>query len=164
MAGVEVAVPIEVHIWGDGPDRDRLESCVRSLRLAGAVNFMGCYPKQAAGAALMCSYDALVLPSTGSEGLPLVLLEAMAYGIPVLATDIGAVRDCCKDNPDFLLTSPTLDGLNSGISELVRRLMNNDFDKERLRAHYTRHFSHDAMAERWRNCLRSPTQFFSNGE
>jgi hypothetical protein len=88
----------------------------------------------------------------------------MAYGIPMLVTDIGAVRDCCADNPDFLLTSPTLDGLTHGISELLHRLMNNDFDIERLQAHYMRHFSHGAMAERWRDCLRSPTQFFEYAE
>jgi glycosyltransferase involved in cell wall biosynthesis len=164
MARVETAIPIEVHIWGAGSERDRLESCIRGLGLAGVVSFMGSYPKQAAGAALMCAYDALVLPSTGPEGLPLVLLEAMAYGIPMLVTDVGAVRDCCIDNPDFLLATPTLDGLISGISQLFRRLMSDDFDTERLQAHYARHFSHGAMAERWRKCLRSPAQFFENGE
>jgi glycosyltransferase involved in cell wall biosynthesis len=160
LARVELAVPIEVHIWGDGSDRERLESCVRTLRLTGLVRFMGPYPSQAAGASLMCSYDALVLPSIGSEGLPLILLEAMAYGIPVLATDVGAVRDCCLDNPDFLLTHPTTYGLITGLHELIKRLLVDDFDSKRLQEHYTRYFSHAVMSERWRNCLRSPAQFF----
>jgi glycosyltransferase involved in cell wall biosynthesis len=164
IAHVELPIPLEVHIWGSGPDRERLESCARTLGLTGTVSFKGSYPTEAAGAALMCSYDALVLPSIGSEGLPLILLEAMAYGIPVLATDVGAIRDCCLDNPDFLLTNATADGLISGVNELARRLMNNDLDTRRLQAYYTHHFSHDAMAQRWRKCLRSPTKFFKYGE
>jgi glycosyltransferase involved in cell wall biosynthesis len=161
---VDVALPIEVHIWGAGSERERLEAHAAAVGVAGSASFMGSYPTEAAGAALMCSYDALVLPSTGAEGLPLILLEAMAYGIPMLTTNVGAVRDCCTDNPDFLLVDPTSDGLTSGLDELLHRLMNDNFDTERLQAHYTRHFSREAMSERWRECLRSPSQFFRYGE
>src|SRR5262249_45108307 len=60
IAGVEFAIPIEIDVWGSGPDREQLESCVSTLGMTKTIRFMGAYPTRTAAAALMCSYDALV--------------------------------------------------------------------------------------------------------
>ncbi|HUD30119.1 MAG TPA: glycosyltransferase [Novosphingobium sp.] len=72
-------------IAGDGPDRIRLETLAWELGVAGQVHFMG---HVASIDPLLETTDALVL-SSDYEGLPGVVVEALAAGLPVLATD------CC---------------------------------------------------------------------
>jgi len=74
---------------GDGPERGRLESLVRSLRLAQRVHWAGWSPHVAP---LLLASDLLVLPSRW-EGMPNVLLEGMAAGLPVLSTRAHGVEE-----------------------------------------------------------------------
>lgn len=74
---------------GDGPEHTRLTRQVRDMRLNRVVRFVGWRkPLQPWYEAM----DALVLPSR-TEGMPNVLLEAMAMGVPVAATAVGGVSD-----------------------------------------------------------------------
>ncbi len=68
---------------------------------------------------LYASHDALVVPSL-SEGSPLTLLEALAAGLPVVAADVGGVRDLVKDERDALLFRFL--GAGEGARQLVRVL------------------------------------------
>jgi glycosyltransferase involved in cell wall biosynthesis len=72
---------IEVHVGGDGPLRAELER-------AGGATFHG----QVEGAAFLAGLDVFCLPSR-SEGLPFALLEAMAHGLPCVATAVGDVPE-----------------------------------------------------------------------
>lgn len=89
-------------IVGDGPERDRLEASARSLGINGRVHFAGqisdVKPYYAAA-------DLLVLPSH-SEGSPYVLLEAMAAGLPIVATAVGGVPEMVEDEESALLVPP----------------------------------------------------------
>jgi len=80
---------IELHIVGDGPQRGALEALARKLKVDDAVRFWGWRDKPLAHYEVM---DLLLLPSH-TEGLPNVVLEAMAMQVPVAATDVGGVRD-----------------------------------------------------------------------
>src|SRR6185503_5029504 len=80
-------------IVGDGPEEAALRRQVGTLGLAGHVTFMGL---RADGQQLIAALDAMVLPSF-SEGMPNVLLEACAYGTPVVATRVGGVPDMLSD-------------------------------------------------------------------
>jgi glycosyltransferase involved in cell wall biosynthesis len=74
----------EVNLYGDGPDRDVLEQLVKDLDLTDRVTLHGWrddIPE------LLSQHDLFVLPSL-DEGMPYALLEAMAAGIPVLASDV----------------------------------------------------------------------------
>ena len=74
---------------GDGPLRAKLEEMARSLGIGGKVIFRGSsldVPSFFAG------IDTFVLCSL-SEGLPLTLIEAMAAGLPVVGTDVGAIPE-----------------------------------------------------------------------
>jgi len=74
---------------GDGPERAALERRTRDHGILGAVRFAG--PTDDV-APWLAAAEAFVLPSR-TEGLSLALLEAMAAGLPVIATDVGGTRD-----------------------------------------------------------------------
>jgi glycosyltransferase involved in cell wall biosynthesis len=76
-------------IVGDGPEATALERLRAELGLDGRVRFAGWVDDPAA---LVRSADALVLPSR-YEALPLAILEAMHAGLPVVATDVGSIRE-----------------------------------------------------------------------
>jgi glycosyltransferase involved in cell wall biosynthesis len=94
---------VHLLVVGDGPERRALELLAREVapeqvRFAGAIED----PAQALAAA-----DVLVLPSS-TEGLPAVLIEAGLSRVPVVATDVGLVRDIVVDRRTGLLV-PTGD-------------------------------------------------------
>jgi len=76
-------------IVGDGPDRDALIERARATLRPELIHFTGARDDVEA---LLACFDAFALTSD-SEGLPLVVLEAMAVGIPVVATAVGGVPD-----------------------------------------------------------------------
>lgn len=87
-------------VVGDGPDRARLEALAGGLS-PGTVRFTGEVPKPDVGR-WMAAADALALCS-GYEGLSHVLLEAMAAGLPVVASDVGGNRALIHHGYDGLL-------------------------------------------------------------
>ena len=81
---------------GDGPLRTHLERQATFLGLAHNVEFRGGIPHHALMAAMDAgAFDAMVLPSADgvAEGIPVALMEAMARGLPVIATDSGGTRE-----------------------------------------------------------------------
>jgi len=76
-------------VVGDGPERGALEEAVQSMGLGDAVKFLGARPE--AGQFLVAA-DVVILTSV-SEGIPLVLIEAMAANLPVVATSVGGVPE-----------------------------------------------------------------------
>lgn len=89
-------------IVGDGPDRLQLEEEITALGLSGRVRLAGerkDVPK------LLATADAFVLPST-SEGLPVSVLEAMAAGLPVVASRVGGVPEVVVGGKTGLLVDP----------------------------------------------------------
>lgn len=91
-------------IAGDGPARAALEAQAQSLGLTGAVRFTG-YLDETAVAALLEASDMLVLPSF-AEGLPVVLMEALASQIPVIATQVAGVSELVQDGISGFIVPP----------------------------------------------------------
>jgi glycosyltransferase involved in cell wall biosynthesis len=89
-------------IVGDGPLRKALEDLCRSLEISGHVDFLG-YQDRVEG--LTADFDVFLLPSI-SEGLGLSLLEAMALGKPVVATEVGGIPEVVKSGVNGLLVPP----------------------------------------------------------
>ncbi len=87
---------------GDGPERTRLEEDARARGLSERVVFAGHHADVRPFYALA---DVLVLPSY-SEGSPNVLLEAMAAGLPVVATAVGGVPEIVEHEESALLVAP----------------------------------------------------------
>jgi glycosyltransferase involved in cell wall biosynthesis len=77
------------QIVGDGPDRERLEAEVTRLGLAGTVQLLG---ERHDVSTLSAQADVFVL-SSRSEGLPLAVIEAMAAGLPIVASAVGGISE-----------------------------------------------------------------------
>jgi glycosyltransferase involved in cell wall biosynthesis len=96
-AGGPVRVPVRVIVAGDGPLRAELEARARALSDRCAVELVGEVRGEARDA-LVASADVLVLPSLPvaggrSEGAPVTALEAMAAGVPVVASRTGGLAE-----------------------------------------------------------------------
>ncbi len=90
---------IQVVLVGDGPERSTLERLAFALGIAQHVLFLG---QRRDLERLYPAFDLFVLPSL-SEGSPTALLEASAYGIPTLATRVGAIPDMFDDGTEVAL-------------------------------------------------------------
>jgi glycosyltransferase involved in cell wall biosynthesis len=86
-------------LYGDGPERDALARLVAQLDLGSRVIIR---PWAHDVVSLMAAYDLFVLPSR-AEGMPYVVLEAMAAGIPVVATDVAGTAEALADGAAGLL-------------------------------------------------------------
>lgn len=87
--------PWQLYMIGDGPLRGSLTQQVRDLGLSSRVQFIGRIPHNDLGDWFRAA-DRLVLPSR-SEGVPNVLLESMACGVPFIASRVGAIPEICPD-------------------------------------------------------------------
>jgi glycosyltransferase involved in cell wall biosynthesis len=77
---------------GTGPDRDAVQTRIRELGISERFRLMG-FVSDADLPTFYNAADLFVLPSQSGEGLPLVSLEAMSCGVPVIATDVGGIRE-----------------------------------------------------------------------
>jgi colanic acid/amylovoran biosynthesis glycosyltransferase len=97
-------VDVTLNIAGDGPDRALLEERARALNISSRVKFLG-YQSQQQVRTLLERADLFVM-SSFAEGVPVVLMEAMAAGIPVLATRIAGIPELVCDGHSGVLVSP----------------------------------------------------------
>ncbi len=103
-------------VAGDGRSKERLMARARDLGLE--VAFPG-YLDEGQVAALLASADMLVLPSF-AEGLPVVLMEALAAAVPVIATQIAGVPELVENGVSGLIVPP---GDEEALAEAIDRLL-----------------------------------------
>jgi glycosyltransferase involved in cell wall biosynthesis len=149
--------PVTVTLLGEGPERERLAALATELKVADAVRFVGIAkdvrPHLAAA-------DAFVLPSR-FEGLPFALLEAMAAGVPAVATAVDGSADVIRDGANGLLVPP--EDPAALARALARVLVDSQF-ADRLsvagRQTVAQQYSVDTVAERtleiYRQALTGP--------
>jgi glycosyltransferase involved in cell wall biosynthesis len=95
---------LKLTIVGDGPDRRTLEAQATALGLTNAVEFLG-YQSQSAVSEILERADMLALPSF-AEGVPVVLMEAMASRLPVVTTLIAGIPELVEDGVSGFLVPP----------------------------------------------------------
>jgi glycosyltransferase involved in cell wall biosynthesis len=104
-------------IIGDGPLRPTLENFVRSLHLEDVVTFTG---HRTDVPDVLAALDMVVLCSARSEGFPQVISQALAMRRPVVATDVGSVREAIRNEETGLLIEPeNLEQLCQGVERLL---------------------------------------------
>ncbi len=101
---IENGIDAQLRILGEGIDRSRIENAIRSLSLENHCQLPGRISEQEIVGELT-NADILVLPSF-MEGLPVVLMEALACRVPVIAPNVGGVSELVNDRISGLLFSP----------------------------------------------------------
>jgi len=112
---------VRLLLVGDGEEKQSLERLVKELGLEEAVKFVGEVPNEKVPQYMVAS-DILVLPSL-SEGFPNVLLEAMASGLPIVATNVDGVPEIISHDENGLLVEP---GDSHQLAEAILSLLQND--------------------------------------
>lgn len=103
-------VDVRCRLVGDGPDRQALEARVADLGISSRIDFLGQRTREEI-IEIMHEADLLVVPSipTASgrrEGLPVVIMEAMSAGLPVVASAISGIPELVEDGQTGLLVPP----------------------------------------------------------
>ena len=141
MPGVRLAIA------GDGPQRGAVTAAARGLA-PGRVDFLG---PVADPALTLAAADVLVLPSR-TEGIPAVLIEAGLSGLPVVATDVGGVREVVVPGETGLLVAPDDGDALAGALRLA--LANGHEMGAAARERCLARFEMAAIAARWDDLLR----------
>ncbi len=131
-------IKFKAIIVGDGCLRDRLIYLSHELGIDGYIEFLGPIKWGEDLFNIMKGSDVLVLPSL-TEGLPLVLIEAMSQGVPVVATNVGGITELIRDNFNGLLVRPNSPKeLANAIIEIIKNvekrenLIKNGLDTARI--------------------------------
>lgn len=134
----------QLEIVGDGPRRPHLERRARQLGIHDRVSFAGPVgqdeiPRRYMGADVFC------LPSLG-EGVPVVLMEAMALGLPVVASSTGGIPELVEDGVTGLLAPP---GRPGPLADRIERLARDSDLRQRFGAAGRRKITDGFDQERW---------------
>jgi len=140
-------VPVRLRAVGDfeTPEyRNRILALAEALGVSKRIEWTGFTRDVNRQLALM---DVLVLPSLFGEGLPMVVLEAMAAGVPVVAARVEGVPEAVRDGQDGLLVEP---GSPSAMAGAITRLAGGELDYGAMSSNavrrHARYFSDEVMA------------------
>ncbi|MFZ7126487.1 MAG: glycosyltransferase family 4 protein [Desulfobacterales bacterium] len=136
---------IELEVGGNGDVEAFLEA-VAALGLEEQVRYLGWIGSEQKDL-LFRRVDALVLPSYG-EGMPMSILEAMAYGLPVIATRVGGIPELVHHGVSGLLTEP---GDRKELGRAIKTLTENALLRIRMgeaaRSHVSENHHYTAMVD-----------------
>jgi glycosyltransferase involved in cell wall biosynthesis len=141
---------VHLHVFGDGRERPAIERQIAALGVERCVTLHGaCARPQDA----LARVGLLVLPSE-AEGFGLVLIEAMAAGVPVVATDVPGIRDVVIDGTTGILVSP---GIPQWLASAIRAMVEKPWLRARMaaraRVEVERRFAWPAVLASYRRLL-----------
>jgi glycosyltransferase involved in cell wall biosynthesis len=143
--------PVVLDMVGDGPAAADLGRQARTLGLEDTVRFWGLLPRTEV-ARLMGEADLFVLPSL-VETFGVALVEALAAGLPVVATDVGVARELVDERSGVLVPPGDADELAAGIERALAHL--HDYDTSAVAAAVRSRFSPEAVGREWEAAYRS---------
>ena len=153
IAQLQDRYDVVLRVVGDGPWRPRLEARAETLSLQDRVSFEGFVSKDEL-ARRFAACDAFVLPAIvdakgDTEGLGVVLIEALSYGKPVVATSVGGIVDIVRDGDTGLVVPPEdAEALARAIATCIQQPDRARALAERGRAHVEAEFSWDTIITR----------------
>jgi glycosyltransferase involved in cell wall biosynthesis len=107
----------------------------------------GPFPREQV-ASVFSQIDLLVHPAD-QESLGLILIEAMAYGVPYLCTRVGGMVALTENNPDAAFTEGDVDSLSAAILEMKSRIERADIQPPRLKRRYVLNYGPESLGKRW---------------
>ncbi len=148
----KVSSNFQMYIAGDGAHLDALGAEAAALGLEGIVHFLG---SRSDIAQLFRACDAYVI-SSAWEGLPNTVMEAMASGVPVVATDVGGVRELIEPGVEGFLVPP---GDSEALAEQMLATMALDADTlsamgDRGRERIVSQFDNERVVDLWESQIR----------
>ena len=108
-----------LNIAGDGSQRHKLAARAKALNIASRYRYHGVYTHPEDCRAFMESLDVFVMPSF-SEGTPNSIVEAMACGKPIIASDVGGIPDVIGDDAGIRVAAGDIGGLTQAMLALAR--------------------------------------------
>jgi len=137
---------VKAVVVGEGPERAELERLAVELGVADRIELLGWSDEPRS---LLSTFDVFALPSA-YEGFPLVIIEAMLAGLPIVATSVGSVAEAIDDGTHGLLVPP---GDVQAFAAAIERLITDPDLRTRLgaaaQARAENEFTAGAMAARY---------------
>jgi glycosyltransferase involved in cell wall biosynthesis len=155
LLGMDPSRPAaHLHIFGEGSERSRIEAEIAKVGVGPYVTLHGAVPRPQDA---LVKLDVLVLPSR-AEGFGLVLIEAMAAGVAVVAADAPGIRDVIEHGRTGLLCDPEepasiLSAVNDANQDIWRRTV-----LPRSHAEVERRYAWPAVLTQYRELLGLPAE------
>lgn len=147
----------QLVIVGEGKCREALEGQVSDAGLGDCIRFLGAIPHPEVSRWIAAA-DVLCL-SSHNEGTPNVIVEALACGVPVVATRVGGVPEIVSEGVNGRLVKP---GDPAEFAQVIQSVLAQVWDREAIRRSVA-HLTWDIIAEKNCRFLQSVTQEVTNG-
>lgn len=118
------------HVVGNGPDENNLKKISENLPHNIKVVFHGYLNKKELNHFYKTESINLFCSLSSSEGLPVSMMEAISYGIPVMSTDVGGCREICNEKTGFLIQK---DFKPLEVADLIETFKNSEKNSENFR-------------------------------
>jgi glycosyltransferase involved in cell wall biosynthesis len=161
LTAAEFLGPARLDIYGysDPPEFvSDLQRIVSSSGLEQRIRIHGPYSHDDIDS-IMRAADMVVLPSLW-EGLPMVLVEAMQRGVPVVTTNVGGIEEIAECNADVVITPSDWDEFVKGMQTMAARLRRGEIDSVRLHRWAEDRYGYSTVSSKWLSALLNPAMFF----
>lgn len=153
--------PARLDVYGYDPKGQMLKDLRAYVQDSGLTETVQIHGEYRLGdlPGILAQTDLVVLPSLW-EGLPLVLVEAMARGVPFVACAAGGTEELGDDNPDVMVTGTDWNDFEAGLLAMAGKIREGEIDSLRLHRWVEERYGHQAVSKQWLECLLQPRQFF----
>lgn len=136
-------IDFQCTLIGEGMDLELMKEKAASLSLINKVSFTGLLQGQALADEL-ASGDFLVL-SSNYENMPVVILEALASGLPVVSTNVGGIREMIDETKGTLVEPRNKEALAEAMIKMIET--HNNYDPEYLRKSVIERYGYESVGE-----------------
>ena len=153
---MDAGVDAHFVLAGDGPERSQVEQAIEEMGLQARFHLPGLVKQATEWYPL---FDLALMTSSSSEAFPLTLIEAMACGLPVVATDVAGIPDIVVHGETGFLAAPSeLDKLAQYVVQLARDAELRQRMGEAGRRRALAEFDVQVMVERYAQMFREVVQ------
>jgi glycosyltransferase involved in cell wall biosynthesis len=138
-------IAAKVAFVGDGEERAALAACARDVGLDDRVIFAG-YRRDAP--AIMAAADVLAITSN-KEGLPIVILEAMAVGCPIIATTVGSIPEVLSSESAWIIPIDNAAALVRALREALGNTIEARVRAAQAKSIFLRNYARNVMGRRY---------------